>query len=163
MQRKQRIYLDTSVISYLDQQDAPERMAETHRFWELVKNGEYSVFISSVVDDEISRCYEEKRKTLNTYLSEIEYDKVEIDEKAINIAEKFVVLGILKETCLDDCKHIAAAIIGECDIIVSWNFKHIVNINTARGVKIITAMEGYDDVLIYTPAYFIYGGEDDTQ
>jgi len=72
-------------------------------------------------------------------------------------------LGILKEKSIDDCKHIAAAIIGECDIIVSWNFKHIVNINTARGVKIITAMEGYDDVLIYTPTYFIYGDNDDTQ
>jgi predicted nucleic acid-binding protein len=157
------LYLDTSVISYLDQKDAPEQMTQTQKFWDKVKNNEYNIFISSVVDDEISKCNEEKRKILNTHLSNIVYNKIEIDDKAINIAEKFVNLGILKEKSIDDCKHIAAAIIGECDIIVSWNFKHIVNINTARGVKIITAMEGYDDVLIYTPTYFIYGDSDDTQ
>jgi predicted nucleic acid-binding protein len=45
MLRKQRIYLDTSVISYLDQQDSPEKMAETQKFWELVKKDEFDVFI----------------------------------------------------------------------------------------------------------------------
>ena len=74
MKRKQNIYLDTSVISYLDQRDSPERMAETQSFWELLKKGDYSVFISEVATDEISNCDQEKKNKLHNYLSEVEYD-----------------------------------------------------------------------------------------
>ena len=42
---KIKIYLDTSVISYLDQQDAPERMKETQEVWELFKKGQYDIYI----------------------------------------------------------------------------------------------------------------------
>ena len=48
-------------------------------------------------------------------------------------------------------EHIAAAILSNCDIIVSWNFKHIVNVKTIRGIKVVTTMEGYKDILIYPP------------
>ena len=47
--KKLRIYLDTSVISYLDQQDFPERMAETHKLWEKIKDGEFVAVISDVI------------------------------------------------------------------------------------------------------------------
>ena len=53
---KIKIYLDTSVISYLDQQDAPERMKETQEIWELFKEGKYEVYISDVVVYEINQC-----------------------------------------------------------------------------------------------------------
>lgn len=52
----------------------------------------------------------------------------------------------------DDCQHIAAAILAGCDIISSWNFKYIVNVKTARGVKTITTLEGYKDLMIYPPS-----------
>ena len=42
-------------------------------------------------------------------------------------------------------------IVSDCDIIISWNFKHIVNVKTIRGVKVITTMEGFKDLLIYQP------------
>ena len=41
--------------------------------------------------------------------------------------------------------------VSDCDIIISWNFKHIVNVKTIRGVKVITTMEGFKDLLIYQP------------
>ena len=46
---KIKVYLDTSVISYLDQQDAPTEMNQTHQVWEKIKNGKYDVYISDVV------------------------------------------------------------------------------------------------------------------
>ena len=49
-----KVYLDTSVVSYLDQQDAPEKMEETRRFWKLLQKGEYDVYISDVVIREIN-------------------------------------------------------------------------------------------------------------
>jgi predicted nucleic acid-binding protein len=158
--KKLKIYLDSSVVSYLDQQDAPERMAETHRLWEKIKAREFDVVISDVVRTEIDDCEESKRITLLSYLDEIKYSVVEVgaNERALEIAGRFVDLGVLRQKSFDDCQHIAAAIISGCDVIVSWNFKHIVNHKTMMGVKAITALEGYDDLLIYDPS-ILAGGE----
>ncbi|GHS94430.1 hypothetical protein AGMMS50276_07070 [Synergistales bacterium] len=156
--KKLRLYLDTSVISYLDQQDVPERMSDTHKLWDRIKMGEFDVVISDVTDTEIRNCEPAKRNTLLGYLEEIMYTTVMIDDKAFEIAERFVDLGILRQKSFDDCQHIAAAIISECDVIVSWNFKHMVNHKTIMGVKAVAALEGYNDILIYTPLTLI-GGE----
>ena len=74
---------------------------------------------------------------------------------------RFIDFGILKQKSFDDCQHIAAAILAGCDIITSWNFKHIVNVKTVRGVKVITTLEGYKDLLIYPPSVLIESEDDD--
>jgi len=148
---KIKVYLDTSVISYLDQQDAPAEMELTHQVWEKIKSGKYDVYISDVVLRELNDCEEEKRNKLLNYLKEIQFQTVEITDKTMKLAEKFIDFGVLKKKSFDDCQHIAAAIVSDCDIIISWNFKHIVNVKTIRGVKVITTMEGFKDLLIYQP------------
>ena len=60
---KMKIYLDTSVISYLDQQDAPEKMKETQEVWEIFQKGQYDIYISDVVVYEINQCSKEKRQS----------------------------------------------------------------------------------------------------
>lgn len=148
---KIKVYLDTSVISYLDQQDAPVEMAQTREVWEKIKSGKYDVYISDVVLRELNECKEDKRNILLNYLKEIKFQTVEITDKTMKLAEKFIDLGVLKKKSFDDCQHIAAAIVSDCDIIISWNFKHIVNVKTIRGVKVVTTMEGFKDLLIYQP------------
>ena len=160
--KKLKIYLDTSVISHLDQQDAPEKMADTLKLWELVKAGEFDVYLSEVTTAEVNDCAERKRAILFGYLDQIEYTLIETTEKTTAIAQRFIDLGVLRPKSFDDCQHIAAAIVSECDVIVSWNFKHIVNHKTMMGVKAITALEGFDDVLIYTPSVLTGGDEDDS-
>ncbi|MDR0573454.1 MAG: hypothetical protein LBG96_05400 [Tannerella sp.] len=157
-----KIYLDTSVISYLDQQDAPERMAETHILWDKIKNGEFKAVISDITLSEINDCTEAKKNILFEYLAQINYELIETTEDTLRVAGQFVYLGILQQRSFDDCQHIAAAIVSECDIIVSWNFKHIVNHKTMMGVKAITALEGFNDVLIYAPSILTGGAQDDT-
>jgi len=71
-------------------------------------------------------------------------------------------LNILRKKSILDCQHIANALISGCDAIVSWNFRHIVNHKTMMGVKAISALEGYTDLLIYSPPVLIEGDEDDT-
>ena len=137
--QKLKVYLDTLVISYLDQQDAPEKMRETHQLWNLIIDRRYEVFISNVVIQEIDACTPEKRAVLYSYLDQITYTVLEASEKSVELAEKMIDFGILKEKSFGDCQHIAAAILGGCDIITSWNFKHIVNVKTSadnnRGVS----------------------------
>jgi predicted nucleic acid-binding protein len=158
---KLKLYLDTSVISYLDQKDAPEKTAETRLFWEKLKAGKFDVVISDTVIREIGNCGERKKQTLTDFLNEISYSVVPVDKDVTRIADWFVKLNILKEKSFDDCRHLAAAIVSRCDAIVSWNFKHIVNHKTFTGVKAVTALEGYKDLLIYPPSFFT-GGDDDT-
>lgn len=95
------------------------------------------------------------------YLEQIDYNIIETDEDTVELAEKFINFGILKQKSFDDCQHIAAAILAGCDIITSWNFKHIVNVKTVRGVKVITTLEGYKDLLIYPPSVLIESEDDE--
>lgn len=159
--RKLKVYLDTSVVSYLYQVDAPEKMQNTLDLWELFRNKTYEVYISDIVIREISGCNEEKLKILLDYLNQIDYNIIKTTEDTVELAGKFIDFGILKQKSFDDCQHIAAAILAGCDIIISWNFKHIVNVKTIRGVKIITTLEGYKDLLIYPPSVLIESEDDE--
>ena len=155
--RRPKIYLDTSVISYLDQRDAPDKMPDTLKLWEEIKQGFYDVYISNIAFDEISRCKEPKLSILEGYLSEIEFILATTDNEVMALAEKFVDNNILSNKSIDDCRHIACAMLYDCDIIVSWNFKHIVNFKTIKGVKLVSVMTGYDEVAIYTPTILVEG------
>ena len=158
---KIKVYLDTSVFSYLDQKDAPERMKETHDVWEIFRKGYYEIYISDVVVYEINKCSREKREILLDYLDQIDYNIIETDERTVILAEKFIDLGFLKRKSYDDCRHIAAAILTGCDFIVSWNFKHIVNVKTIRGIRAVTTYEGYKDLMIYPPSALLEEEEED--
>ena len=158
---KTKVYLDTSVISYLEQTDAPEQMKITRNVWESLKSGKYDICISSVVIKDLSNCRnEEQKELLLSHLSEIKYRIVDVNEKAIEFAEHIIDFGILKKKSFDDCQHIAAAIISNCDFIISWNFKHIVNVETIKGLRVLTTMEGYKDIAIYSPEAFQTTEED---
>lgn len=150
---KTKVYLDTSVISYLEQDDAPEQRQITREVWETLKSGEYDILISNVVVRELSECSDDaKRNALLGHLDEIQYKLVDVTEKTVEVAEHIIDFGILKQKSFDDCQHIAAAIVNNCDFIISWNFKHIVNVKTIKGIKVLTTMEGYKDVAIYPPS-----------
>ena len=153
--RKLKVYLDTSVISYLSQEDAPERMEDTLELWKDFVNGKYEIYLSQVTIDEIEKCSEPKRSMLYDYLSDIEYTKLEINEEIVELAQKIIDMGILKPKSYDDCQHIAAAVVNACDCIISWNFRHIVNIKTIRGVRAITNLEGYKGIDIINPSVLL--------
>jgi predicted nucleic acid-binding protein len=160
--KRLKIYLDTTIISYLDQNEKPERMIETHKLWKKIRAGEFEAVISDIGIAEINGCNEDKRIKLYEYLSQINYTLINSDEKSVEIATKMVDLNVLKQRSFLDCQHIANAIVSGCDAIVSWNFRHIVNHKTMMGVKAVTALEGYTDLLIYAPTVLIQGDEDDT-
>lgn len=153
--RKLKVYLDTSVISYLSQEDAPERMKDTLELWKDFVNEKYEIYLSQVTIDEIEKCSEPKRSILYDYLSDVEYTKLEINEEIVELAQKIIDMGILKPKSFDDCQHIAAAVINACDCIISWNFRHIVNIKTIRGVRAITNLEGYKGIDIINPSVLL--------
>lgn len=148
---KLKIYLDTSVVSYLMQTDAPERMVKTLQLWEKFKTDVYDICLSQVTLTEIGKCSEAKYNFLLEKLSEINYITLEINENIYRLANEIIETGILTQKSFDDCTHIAVAVMNECDVIISWNFKHMVNIKTIKGIRTITNLKNYNTIEIMTP------------
>ena len=134
-------------------------MAETRQLWEMSRTGKYEVYLSTVTLEEIEDCPEPKRSQLLDYLEQINYTLIQINNNVAEIAEQIIEMGILTKKSNDDCQHIGAAIIGECDCIISWNFKHIVNIKTIRGIRAITILKGHKPIEILNPSVLLESGE----
>jgi len=161
--KKLKIYLDTSVISHLNAPEAPDKQEDTRKLWNAIQCGEYEAYISPVVIGEVMDCAEPKRSTLLEYLSAIQHTELQESVEVEELAVKYLEAGILRQKSFDDCRHIAYACVYNCDMLVSWNFKHLVNIKTIAGVKSVNALAGYKEMPIYTPTILIAGGaEDDT-
>jgi len=129
--KKLKIYLDTSVISHLDQQDAKEGWEEaTHKLWNEIQLGRFEPYISEIVFSEIDDANKEKREIMIRYLEVIDYKELNLTEEIKELAEKYIAEGIIPETYRDDARHIAIATVNNCDVIASWNFKHMVKMNT---------------------------------
>ena len=129
--------------------------------WAQFEVGKYDICLSQVTLDEVGECREPKRTVLYEYLSRISYTKLEITDEVLKVANQIIDMGILAKKSMDDCQHIATAVVYGCDCIISWNFKHIVNVKTIRGIKAITTYEGYKDLMIYPPSALLEEEEED--
>ena len=69
--KKLKIYLDTTVISYLDQPERGEQYADSHRLWEKIKAGMFDVYLSEVTTAEVNDCKEPKKSILFGYLDQM--------------------------------------------------------------------------------------------
>lgn len=146
--RKTRIYLHTSVICFLFADDAPEAREVTREFFEdFVKTGVYEVYISDVVIDEIARTPDRRRRNLLLgVVEDFGLRKLEIQQNADEIrslAEAYMESGIIPRRKLEDALHIAIATVHEIDILLSWNYRHLANVNKETRVLSANLLAGY--------------------
>ena len=153
--KKLRVYLDTSIISHLDAPDTPEKMEETIALWNEID--QFDVFISDILIEELENCSEPKKSKLYEFLRDIDITRIEETEEAIALTGKYLEYGVLNEKSRDDCRHIALATVSECDYIISWNFKHFVNIKTIDKVQAVNKLLGYRDIKIVPPPMLFRG------
>lgn len=126
---KQRIYIDTSVVGgYFDE----EFSADTLPFFERIKNGEIIVILSDILEVELLRAPEFVRELLTTMPDE-QIERIRLSPEAIELADKYIEAKVVGKTSRADCQHIAIATVCKADVLVSWNFKHIVNLEKIRG------------------------------
>jgi predicted nucleic acid-binding protein len=148
--RKLKIYIDTSVIGgYFDQ----EFENETKELFDKFINQEYDLVISDLTRSELIGA-PENVKTLFQTLG-LSPELVSITAEAIALANEYMKEKVVGETSKDDCLHIALATTNKVDILVSWNFKHIVNIKRIRGYNAINIMNGYPIIEIRSPKEII--------
>ena len=67
------------------------------------------------------------------------------------LADEYVRAGVLGPASADDATHVAAATVAGADLIVSWNFRHIVNYNRIRGFNAVNVRMGYRAITILSP------------
>ena len=159
--KKLKIYLDTSAISHLCAEDTPEKMADTLIFWEMLKENNYIVIISNITIAEISNCAEPKRTFLFEKLSEIDYEIIEENDETLFLTEKYLEYGVLKINNRDDLRHISVAAFAECKYIISWNFKHFVNVKTINKVQSVNKFLEYNEIMIIPPTMLTGGDYDE--
>lgn len=156
--RKLKVYLDTSVISHLQQEDVPEKMRETQELWEQFKERQdVEVVISDLVIREISKCSEPKLSFLLGELARLDYTLVNVTADEKGLADIYLQNGVLREKSLDDLTHIAIATLNDCRYIVSWNFKHFVNPRTIKAVNATNLSLNLSQVDIYSPNMLLGG------
>jgi len=153
--KRLKIYLDTSVISHLDAPDAPDKQDDTRKLWDDLLSGKYEVIISELTLAEINKCPEPKLTFMRSSLAGIEYDYVEQTEEAERLSRLYFEIGGLPPKSRNDATHIAIATVGGCDVILSWNFKHIVNLRAMTAVEAVNIKESYNSIRILSPSMMI--------
>ena len=78
-------------------------------------------------------------------------ERVIVTPEALQLAETYVNEKVVGETSIDDCIHIATATLNKVDILVSWNFRHIVNVYRIRGYNAINLKMGFQNLNIHSP------------
>ena len=157
--KKLRICLDTSVISHLDAPEVPDKEADTKRLWEDIKAGNYNIVISDLTFVEIDDCAEPKRSFMRTRVAEIEHEEVTRNDETNRLSALYFERGGLPPKSRDDAMHIAIATVHNCDILLSWNFRHIVNLRAMTVVEAVNIQEGYRTLRIMPPTMLLEKGE----
>ncbi|GHV55692.1 hypothetical protein FACS1894216_18630 [Synergistales bacterium] len=153
--KKLKIYLETSVISHLDQEDAPDKTLDTRELWKDIKADKYNVVISDLTLLEINRCFEPKRSFLLQDIAMIVREEVTRSIETERLSALYVKVGGLPPKSRDDATHIAIATVSNCDIILSWNFRHIVKLRAITAVESVNIREGYNIPRIMSPSMLI--------
>jgi len=74
-----------------------------------------------------------------------------LDAETAELAEAYQNRGIISPKYHDDGTHIALATSAEVDLLVSWNFKHIVHFEKIRLFNAVNLERGYKSLQIYSP------------
>jgi predicted nucleic acid-binding protein len=149
--KKLNLYIDTSVIGgYFD----VEFEEETKLLFKSILNNEFHVIYSTVTEDELINAPEKVREFLNTIPNENK-TRIELTEEAVMLGDTYIAENVVGKTSREDCFHIALATIHKADILVSWNFKHIVNVMRIRGYNAVNLKLGYSNIDIRSPKEII--------
>lgn len=142
---KLRIYLDTSVINFLFADDAPEKRDATRKFFDR-HLPRYEAAVSAVVVGEISKTKDvrQRDRLLNAIRqNDLKELPIEPFEEVTVLANVYVVSGVIPKKKYEDALHVALCTVKEMDVLVSWNFEHLANVNKERKILAVNHANGY--------------------
>ena len=144
--RKLVLYFDTSVIGgYYDDEFA----VDTRQLFCEIQEGQYDIMISDLTLKELIKAPENVRNLFRDL--KINFNEVAVTDECVELATEYLNENVVGQTSMEDCIHIATATIYKVDMLVSWNFKHIVNVHRIRGYNAVNIKNGYSTIDIYSP------------
>ena len=153
---KQSIYIDTSVVGgYFDE----EFKEATVRLFARLENHEIIFVISDLLDLELLNAPLHVKQLLHNYSAD-KFQRVELTEEAIKLSDIYISEKVVGKSSLEDCRHIALATIHKVDVLASWNFKHIVNLDKIKGYNSVNMRLGYSIIEIRSPKELVNYGND---
>jgi len=148
---KPRIYIDTSVFGgYFDE----EFQEFTQPLFERIQKQEFILLFSTVTQDELENAPIRVQKLVRQLSAELT-EFIDLTVEAIELANQYVAEKVVGQTSYADCLHIALATIHRADFLISWNFKHIVNVQRIMGYNSINIKNGYKQLEIRSPRDFM--------
>ena len=121
---KQRFYFDTPVFGGVFDKEFEE---VTLQLFERVKLGKIICVFSDLTETELVNAPKNIREYFRSLPSE-STERAEVYDEILTLASKYIEEKVVGQTSFDDSVHIATATICKADILVSWNFKQIVNV-----------------------------------
>ena len=147
-----RVYVDSSVVGGAFNKRTAQ---ETRPFWEAVQRGEMVVILSDVLEKELRKAPERARDYVDT-LPKSQIERVLSTNESDSLAAQYIAENVVGESSFDDCAHVALATIAHADVLVSWNMKHLANLDRKRGYNSVNMKLGYPQIEILTPNMVIY-------
>jgi len=147
MSKKFRIYVDTSVIGGCCD---PEFQEWSCGLLSDFQAGTYLLYLSTLTDAEIEDAPDEVKEIYKIY-RKCAMELVELTAESDELANAYLKHKILTKKYLDDARHIAIATVLGVDLVVSWNFRHIVHFDKIQKFNDVNVEMGYKPILIYSP------------
>lgn len=152
---KRRIYTDTSVVGgCLDEEFSRHSLQLFDRF----RKGLDTLVLSDLTLAELEGAPPEVRGILQAVPAGV-LEEVTFDAAASEVAKEYLAAGVIGSAHLEDARHIATATVQRVDVLVSWNFKHIVNLDRIRGYNSVNLRLGYALLEIRSPQEVLRYGE----
>lgn len=147
-----KIYLDTSVIGGLFDDEFHEW---TIKLFDELSSGRHIAVISDLTLEELSKAPEFVKNALNN-VPDAYLEYILLNDEAIELSNHYIKERIVGKKSLIDSRHIAISTVNKVDVLVSWNFKHIVNFNKIRLYNSVNMKYGYSLLEIRTPREVIH-------
>ncbi|PSL26806.1 hypothetical protein CLV60_109300 [Dyadobacter jiangsuensis] len=142
-----RYYLDTSVFGGVFDS---EFTYETSVLFEQIETGYIKCVYSALAETELKRAPERVRVFFQNLRSD-NLEKVDVNQAVLQLARRYIDENVVGITSFDDCIHIALATFYQVDMLISWNFKHIVNPVRIPGYNSVNLQLGYKVIEIRSP------------
>jgi len=143
----QRIYIDTSVVGgYFDK----EFSEATIMLFQRLERREIRFVVSDLLDLELINAPIHVREFLLKYPTDF-FERVDLTDEAVNLANTYIEEKVVGKSSIEDCRHIAIASVNKVDVLASWNFKHIVNLERIKGYNSVNLRLGYAMIEIRSP------------
>jgi len=150
LMRKQKIYLETTLFNYYFDTDR-DAHADTVKLFKEIAKGKFEAYTSIAVLEELKKAPVEKRDAMLALVDEYGITTLQVTEEAERLADIYVSKGIIPLKYETDSVHIAVATVNDLDLIVSLNFRHIVNPETKYTTRLEDIKNGYRSAEIVSP------------